>query len=746
MATESREREAAGTRAGDLLAAGAAATLSFVLYLSTLGSTPFWQDAGLFLAGVARGGGLAPPGYPVWLVPACLFAASYRSLWPAHSLARAVHTLDAAWAALAAGLVALAVLRLTAPGYRFFWRGAGPDGPPPRPPRRGRPKAAPPTPVPGNAAVPGVAPSPWTRRLAAALAGAMAGVSYSLWSQAVNAEAYALHGFFVVLVLLLVLRLAAMGPLGAAPGNGQRRGLLLLALAFGLSCGNHPATVVLVPPLAWLAWRERAALADRRCVLGVLAVLFLAGGVPYAYLPYAAARHAATLYDDVRGLRPLLWHVLGVQWTASGESYGWSWDRLLDLPRMAWLELFAAGWAGAAAGAWLVWKRDRTLAAFLAILLGIATAVPVLYLQGGEYDMWLIPTWLVVAVLAGVGFDHALTLAHRRGTGMALGATALLAVAALAPPVAVNRPLLDRRQDTMALDFGLNLFRPVAPGAVLYAWSDQECSLTWYLQSVEDHRPDVTVVAAPLLTMGWYRAWLGTWKRDIALPRWEAEAKTGAPAEDLVLRLVQANPNRAHYTSKRPARSVPPVEWVPAGTLWKWDPKRPGTIDPRDWDYVYRDPDPFGRPARHHAPLRATDAQGRPTVIRTPYSHQIRLFHEQAWKNLGDWHAARGEWPAARDAFARVLGLDPGIENVAVLFGYGKALFAVGDDGEAERQLAKVARLSPVHAEAHLYLGQLAARRGDRAVAEAEFAAVRRLSPDLWRAQEASLRAGGFVP
>ena len=96
--------------------------------------------------------------------------------------------------------------------------------------------------------------------------GLLAGFSYSLWFQALTAEAYALNAFFAALVLFLVLRLGGEGPLGPSPTRRQRTLVLLLVGAYGLSCGNHPVTVVFLPAFAWLAWTQRAALRDRRLV------------------------------------------------------------------------------------------------------------------------------------------------------------------------------------------------------------------------------------------------------------------------------------------------------------------------------------------------------------------------------------------------------------------------------------------------------------------------------------------------
>src|SRR5437870_1761845 len=99
-----------------LLVAAGVAVVSLGAYLATLGPGPFWQDAGLFLGALKLGGGLVPPGYPVWLELGRPFAAGYLALFPGATFAQAVHTFDAVLGALAAGFVTLGTATLLEPG------------------------------------------------------------------------------------------------------------------------------------------------------------------------------------------------------------------------------------------------------------------------------------------------------------------------------------------------------------------------------------------------------------------------------------------------------------------------------------------------------------------------------------------------------------------------------------------------------------------------------------------------------
>ena len=85
--------------------------------------------------------------------------------------------------------------------------------------------------------------------LAAAGAASLFAVSYTFWSQAVIAEVYALHLFFVSLTLLLLLRWASKPTLG-------RLGAFFACYALGF--GNHLSMVLLAPAYAAVPVHRRA--------------------------------------------------------------------------------------------------------------------------------------------------------------------------------------------------------------------------------------------------------------------------------------------------------------------------------------------------------------------------------------------------------------------------------------------------------------------------------------------------------
>ena len=688
--------------------AASVSLLSFAAYWLTHGAGPYWQDSGLFLAALKAGGGLLPPGYPVYLLLGRPFVAIWEGLMPGRPFAEAGNLFSSIWAALAAGFTTLSILTVRQPGYRFLLSAKDPGA---------------------HVASSQSSLAGW---FGASAGGLLTGLSYSLWFQALTAEAYALNAFFSAAVISLIVRLGGEGPIGPQATNRQGALVLLLLMVHGLSFGNHPVTVVFVPALLLLAWMGRTAFGKPRFLVKALAVYAACALLPYLYLSYAARAFPATPYRDVLGLEGFLRQITGAQWSGDTSNYGFSFDRLLEFPIQLWRELFGIGLLGLFIGALDLAKKQPALSRILLAALLPATLLPLLYQRGGEYDFWLLSAYMILFVVAGVGLDAgvaAIALA-RPSPAARIIVTLGLAALALGPALLINPALVDRKSDFVAEDFGRNLYRHLEKDAIFVALSDQENALTYYLDVVEHERPDVIRIDGGVLATTWFAAQL-----QARYPGFEFEDisrdRASPPSTDEWLAVLMRAPlkGRVLYTTTPPPSPPPPgAVWVPAGGLWKLTTSGE-RIDLRDWEYTYRNADPFNRPARNHAPERGEGG----LIRREPYVAQIRRFHVQAWKNLGDWSLDRDDFPQAAHAYTQALAVDPELDNQSVFFGLGKSLFVLDRPLEARPYLEKVGgRVDPaILAETSLYLGQIHAGLGEMKAAEEYFDTVRRLNPEL---------------
>ena len=316
--------------------------------------------------------------------------------------------------------------------------------------------------------------------------------SYYFWIWAVVAEIYALHFFFVALLLLLTLQWRR---------NPRPARLALIAFLFGLATGNHQTLALLLPGFAWLILSRDRTLWKRPLPMMGIGICGLIGffGI-YSYLPI---RHAANPpFDYVRDYFPHmdLANRPGFVWMLTGGMFK---SLLFAVPwRDVPTEIFrflqqAAGNFGLAGGLLCAWgladlfRRCRDVA-IGTLLMAAAHAAFILSYGAMDKDTMYSAVYVVGAVWLGVGL-HGLT-AHlrrwRRNRWQALpGAWAAgLALYLLG----TNFPVLDMSRDDAPRRVGEQMLSAMSPDAVfLGMW--EHVPILEYLQLVEGRRTDVRV-------------------------------------------------------------------------------------------------------------------------------------------------------------------------------------------------------------------------------------------------------------
>ncbi len=414
---------------------------SLLLYLQTLMPGKAFDDWGEMqtvphVLGIAH-----PTGYPTYILTAWLF-----ELLPFGSIAFRANL-------YAAVCVAVAMAALTAIGIRL-----------------------------------GVRPT-----IAAIVAGATGAIG-TIWASAAVAEVNALH---LALIALIMERTLAWSD------SRRPRDLAIGGLLVALALGNHLLTAFTAPFLVLFAlWDGREALLDRpKLILWPIAA-GLAGLCVYLYIPLAASANPPLPYNHPTSVSGFLFLVMGQQF--AGQYQG-----LFNLDSIGNL-ISAIGpfWK-------LVGERSFGLIPVAGLLgLGIiavrrtAFGLALLAMLVMSLDIWatynnatlehyLLVPWMLLGLGTAVAFEAAARTAARwvlppanelAGPVAILGATALLLLL-----VAANRPVEDRSHDHTADEFVNQLFSSLPPNAVILSyWSAS--SPMWHAQSVEDRRPDITIV------------------------------------------------------------------------------------------------------------------------------------------------------------------------------------------------------------------------------------------------------------
>jgi hypothetical protein len=447
----------------DLLITVLLGVAAFALYAATLAPTVLAGDGGEFqfvpyLLGVAH-----PTGYPFYTLLGWLWS----RLFPLGDVAFRMNLFSAFWAALAVALLYPTTCSLLRQGFPSL--------------------------------------TSLNRRLLAVLAAVTFAVTPTLWSQAIIAEVYGLHIFFVVLIFYLLLSWGE---------HRQPRSILLAALSYGFSLTHHSTTLLLAPAILAYVWlTDRRVFRTPRLLLkaGLLLLLPLllylliplrAPHVPYLRLPLAQSRELV-LYENTW---PDFFHfVTGGPFGGSvdlsvnlGERLGMAWGLLHA--EVGWLGVILAflglgqlalGWPARASG------RRWALLALTGLTYGASVAFNLVYTIGDIFVMY-IPTYLVIVLwlVGGVG-----TLAALVRRPPVVSTLVVLSFFALPTWLAfTNYGDLDQSANNRARTRWQEILdEPLPAGAILLSSNRNDIMPMWYYQYVEGQRSDLLGLF-PLIT------------------------------------------------------------------------------------------------------------------------------------------------------------------------------------------------------------------------------------------------------
>ena len=450
------------------------------IYLATLAPSVTLWDSGEFLSAIHSLGIPHPPGTPLYI----LIANVWAKMWaPLVGFAYSVNMLSAVCTAAAFALLANLFVR-------------------------------------------------WTGDRLASFAGAVcAGAMSTVWLNANETEVYAV-------ALLAGCILLWIG--NKAGETSHRRWLLLGAYVTGLVWALHLTALILLPAALYLAFEKRS-LRDFLRASPLMIVLALVGGsavlfmlVRAAHDPWLNQGNPSTFaaFTDVLMRRQYavspLWPRQAPLFIQLGNLVEyWDWQTALSLapdppPSLARTGMTLLFTALGVVGCQKHRKTDRRSWRAMGILFGTSTILVILYLnlkagpsfgagflpadaghEARERDYFFVAAFLCWGLWAGYG---ALRLMRGRAGTSPL---APFGVIAAAFPVLLNWNAVNRRREPAASEARLTGTRILASApkdAIVLARGDNETYPVWYLQQVERRRRDVTVVVIPLLPAKWYRA------------------------------------------------------------------------------------------------------------------------------------------------------------------------------------------------------------------------------------------------
>ena len=321
------------------------------------------------------------------------------------------------------------------------------------------------------------------------------------WFQGTLFEVYALHLVVSLLAILFFFRFMGSVP-GDASGSFRQRYGRLFALMLGLGFTTHLTIVLWGPALLLYYFRISGMNKTAWLQLLKLGPWFLAGLLPYLYLPVRYAAEPVFTLDDLGSIAALGKYVTGALFQ----------DRLFAgtdvfMQQSAWFfgalpgELAWGGLAIAVIGLVALVRRARLFAFWTFLVLGVTV------LWMGNYAILDVESqYLPAIIICALWFFFGLNELRGR---LDPRAVSVLGIVLVCLNIVLHYGAASQVQNRYAEEFAYNMLDGLAENSIILSdnW-DFWVSGSLYVQEVDEYRTDVEVIYATLLPHRSYRSYL----------------------------------------------------------------------------------------------------------------------------------------------------------------------------------------------------------------------------------------------
>ena len=365
------------------------------------------------------------------------------------------------------------------------------------------------------------------RRWAGIAAAAAFAFSPTVWLYAVSAEVFSLNNLLIAIELGLLVAVDRAARTRSQDRRPQMRLICAAALIFGLGLSNHATSLffngIIVTAMIWRT-RDDAAWRTSRAWLTIVGCVAL-GGLPYLYLPLAAASHSLISWGEPDTLSGFLTHVLRREYGTFQLNANLAKSGMSTLQQLGYyvsdLNHQITG-VGIALAAWgLVRAGLDGSTRFLAVTTALAWSVYLVVLHA--LATFPLDNPLMHGVVARFWQAPNLIVCVWLGWGIASLRLPARALAALAIVIAVGQPALharaaNHRRDVIVRDYGRAILESLPPRALVLMRGDLITNSARYLHYVEGVRPDVRLLDQELLTFRWTSTQVQRQMPDVVLP------------------------------------------------------------------------------------------------------------------------------------------------------------------------------------------------------------------------------------
>ncbi|OWF45611.1 transmembrane protein 260-like [Mizuhopecten yessoensis] len=457
--------------------------VTFSVYYTTLYPSLPGGDSGELIAAAQELGVAHPPGYPLFTLLAWLAI----RLVPGGSVAWRVNLQTATFGGLAIVFLALTILRLT------------------------------------------------RRPSAAVLAVGIWGWCKLTWAWSITAEVFALNNMFVALLMLVALQFED------STNQHQIKTSMLGSFICGLSLCNQHTMVVYVFCLAvWVLYTLHKNQILTLSVLIKVGLSFLAGLLPYIYLPLSSwFVQSRWTWGDQRSVAGLLTHVLRREYgtfdlgkgeTGQGLIFGLRayYDHMVSDLTPVVCVLFFLGLVA------VTYRHLKTTDRALTVFLSMMTIYLVLFswranldlknaLYLGVVERFWMQSDLIVVTIAAVAYSDVINYLlgiTKMNTAYVEYARPDVIVAVVLSIFQLQRHynVSNHSNNWVIHEFGEDILRTMPPNASILTKGDLPSNTFRYLHLCENIRPDIQIFDQEILTYEWSVPMLGWTMPGITFP------------------------------------------------------------------------------------------------------------------------------------------------------------------------------------------------------------------------------------
>ncbi|XP_058254326.1 transmembrane protein 260 [Hemibagrus wyckioides] len=509
---------------------GATVACVLALYLPRVPRAVAGGDSGELITAACELGVAHPPGYPLFTMLASLAL----RLVPATSPAHAINVLCAVLGAMASGALCYTVCRMAGPG-------------------------------------PG-----------AVLAGGSFALSKLVWQWSLVAEVFSLNNLFVGIIFSLSVCFH-----NAETVDQKKKFALWGALCCGLSlCNQHTLVVYVLFIIPWALLQLYTY--DGLCFSFIvsLGVCFLAGFLPYLYLPVSSYVNVARwTWGDQTTLSGLLTHLLRAEYGTFSLAKSEGKVKLMKMLHAQCnhcVDDLSVPVLVLAVLALLHALCNRRWRVFVCLIAVMASAYSVFFAWRANLDIenpllfgvverfWL-QADAGVCVLAGVGLNWTLCFLERwLGLRSMWNVGAWLITAGLlSHTIHINQRELDQSENDVVERFARELIFSFPESSLVLTRGDLPGNTLRYLHYCQDLRPDLSLVDQEMMTYSWYVPKLQQHLSGVKFPGqvWDpviTEKKNSFNIEQF----IQHNIHRPVFVCIGLSEGDP--SWEKTFSLWPW--------------------------------------------------------------------------------------------------------------------------------------------------------------------------------